>query len=177
MAHVKKILDTGIEAPFAWVGPELFLPPLMAPNDFQSFVHRYDKPLCDMIHNANGHVWVHSHGKVANFIESFIDMGVDILNPLEPAPNGDVCMKEIVSRYGNRIGWEGNIEIQELLLSEPERVRTLVDTCVAQAADSGRFVLCPSAGYNEYPFPTQRYIDNLLLYLRCGLEAVERYRR
>ena len=149
----------------------------MRPEDFQEFVHHVDKPICDLIHNAGGHVWVHSHGKVAQLIDSYIDMGVDVLNPLEPPKNGDVCMEEIVARYVNRIGWEGNIEIQELLLSSPDRIRALIDECVALGSPSGRFILCPSAGFNEYPFTTQEYVDNLLLYLQYGLEAVERCRK
>jgi hypothetical protein len=103
-------------------------------------------------------------------------MGVDVLNPLEPPKNGDVFMDELVARYGNRIGWEGNIEIQELLLSSQERIRQLIDECVAAGWKSGRFILCPSAGYMEYPFPTEEYLENLMFYLRYGLEAVERCR-
>ena len=175
-AHVKRILETGIRAPFSWVGPEVFLPPLLGPKDFQDFVFQYDKPLCELIHEGNGYVWVHSHGKVMDFIPSFIQMGVDILNPLEPPKNGDVHFQTLVQRFGNQIGWEGNIEIQELLLSQPERIRALIDECVQYANESGRFILCPSAGYDEYPFPTEQYIENLLLYLTYGLEAVERYR-
>ena len=148
----------------------------MRPADFGEFVHDMDKPIGDAIHNAGGHVWVHSHGKVADFIDSFIDMGVDVLNPLEPPKNGDIDMNDIIARYGNRIGWEGNIEIQEILLSSRERLRNLIDECVEAGWKSGRFVLCPSAGYMEYPQPTEHYIDNLLFYLRYGLEAVERCR-
>lgn len=174
--YTKAILDLGIHGIFSWVGPELYLPPLMRPADFGEFVHDMDKPIGDAIHNAGGHVWVHSHGKVANFIDSFIDMGVDVLNPLEPLKNGDIDMNDIIARYGNRIGWEGNIEIQEILLSSRERLRYLIDECVEAGWKSGRFVLCPSAGYMEYPQPTEHYIDNLLFYLRYGLEAVERCR-
>ena len=174
--YTKAILDLGIHGIFSWVGPELYLPPLMRPADFGEFVHDMDKPIGDAIHNAGGHVWVHSHGKVADFIDSFIDMGVDVLNPLEPPKNGDIDMNDIIARYGNRIGWEGNIEIQEILLSSRERLRYLIDDCVEAGWKSGRFVLCPSAGYMEYPQPTEHYIDNLLFYLRYGLEAVERCR-
>ena len=175
-AHVKQVLAAGIQAPFSWVGPEVFLPPLLGPQDFQEFVFQYDKPLCDLIPEGNGYVWVHSHGKVMDFVPSFIQMGVDILNPLEPPKNGDVHFQTLVQRFGNQLGWEGNIEIQELLLSGPERIRALIDECVQYASASGRFILCPSAGYEEYPFPTEQYIENLLLYLTYGLEAVERYR-
>ena len=175
--HTKAILDLGIAEPvFGWVGPELFLPPLMGAADFEEFVHDMDKPIGDAIHNAGGRLWVHSHGKVANFIDSFIDMGVDVLNPLEPPKNGDIDLCEMVARYGNRIGWEGNIEIQEILQSSKERIATLIDECVAAGNKSGRFILCPSAGYMEYPRPTEQYIDNLLFFLQYGLEAVERCR-
>ena len=178
--HVKRILDTGIEHPvFGWCGPELFLPPLLSPRDFDDFVYKYDKPICDMIHERGGYVWVHSHGKVRHFIERFIEMGVDVLNPLEPetANNGDVDLEEVSGTFGGRIGLEGNIEIQEILLSPKERIADLIDRCVEAGRKSGRFILCPSAGYMEYARPTERYIENLLFYLRYGLEAVERCRK
>ena len=177
LAHTKAILDLGIKEPvFSWVGPEVYLPPLMGVADFEEFVHDMDKPICDAIHNAGGYVWVHSHGMVARFIDCFIDMGVDVLNPLEPPKNGDIDMNAIIAQYGNRIGWEGNIEIQEILLSDRERLRDLIDACVEAGHKSGRFILCPSAGYMEYPQPTEHYIDNLMFYLQYGLEAVERCR-
>jgi hypothetical protein len=177
LSHTGAILDLGIETPiFQWYGPEVYLPPLMGVEDFREFVHDMDRPVCDAIHNAGGYVWVHSHGKVAKFIDSFIDMGVDVLNPLEPPKNGDIDLHEIIARYGNRIGWEGNIEIQELLLSSKERIGALIDDCVEAGRKSGRFILCPSAGYMEYPFPTEQYLENLMFYLRYGLEAVERCR-
>lgn len=176
--HVKNILETGIEEPiFSWVGPELYLPPLMSPKDFNDFVYKYDKPICDLIHEHGGYVWVHSHNKVRNFLDAFIDMGVDVLNPLEPGPNGDITLSEVVETYGSRLGLEGNIEIQEILLSSKEHLRDLIDQCVEAGEKSGRFILCPSAGYMEYARPTEHYIDNLLFYLRYGLETVERYRK
>ena len=175
--HAKQILSAGIRAPFQWVGPEVFLPPLMGPNDFEDFVYRFDRPLCDEIHSGGGYVWVHSHNKVSNFIPRFIDMGVDVLNPLEPPKNGDVTLCDAVAAYGDQIGWEGNIEIQELLQAEPKRLTQLIDDCVRAGSESGRFILCPSAGYMEYANPSERYINNLMLYLRHGLECVERYRK
>jgi len=176
--HTKKILETGVEHPiFSWVGPEVYLPPLMGPKDFDDFVYKYDKPLCDLIHEHGGYVWVHSHNKVRNFLDRFIDMGVDVLNPLEPGPNGDICLSEVVETYKNRIGLEGNIEIQEILLSSKERLAALIDECVEAGEKSGRFILCPSAGFMEFARPTEHFIDNLQFFLRYGLETVERYRK
>ena len=56
----------------------------MSPRDFDDIVYTPDKKLCDLIHNHGGYVWVHSHGKVVSFMDAFIDMGVDVLNPPEP---------------------------------------------------------------------------------------------
>ena len=170
--HVKQFFDNGIIAPVAYVGPELLTPPLMNERDYMDFVYRYDKPLCDIIHNAGGYVWMHCHGKVARLLDNFIDMGIDIINPLEPPKNGDVDMLEIAEKYRGRIGLEGNIEIQDILLSSPEELREKIRTCVDAGSRSGRFILCPSAGFMEYVFPTPHYIENLKLYLTYGMECV-----
>ncbi len=171
-----RVLSSGLTVPFQWAGPEVFIPPLASPKDFADFVFRYDKLLCDDIHQAGGYVWVHCHGKVANFIGRFIDMGVDILNPLEPPKNGDIELATIIGKFGSRIGWEGNIEIQDIIQAEPERLQELIRTCVQAGNQSGRFILCPSAGFMEYPFPAREYINNLLLYLQYGWECVEQCR-
>ena len=86
-------------------------------------------------------------------------------------------MGNIIAKYGNRIGWEGNIEIQDLLLSSQDQVRALIDECVAYGQESGRFILCPSAGYQEYAHPSKQYIENLLVYLQYGYDAVEACRK
>ena len=167
--HARAMIDAGFRGVFGWVGPELWIPPLMAPRDFEEFVFPFDKTLCDDIHEAGGHVWVHCHGKVADFIGRYIDMGVDVLNPLEPPPNGDIHLSDTLSRFGRRIGLEGNIEIQDILQADPDTLRTRIEDCVREGARGGRFILCPSAGYMEYPFPTERYLSNLQLYLTHGL--------
>jgi len=173
--HVKRAIDAGVRGVYSWVGPELFIPPLMGPGDFEEFCFDYDKQVCDMIHDAGGYTWVHCHGKVAKFISRYIAMGIDVLNPLEPPKNGDVDMARIIQENGNRIGYEGNIEIQEILQADPERLVSLIKTCVEAGAKSGRFILCPSAGFMEYPFPEDRYIRNLLVYLEEGYREVLKY--
>ncbi len=121
-------------------------------------------------------MWVHCHGKVTSFIDRFIDMGVDVLNPLEPPKNGDVDIKQIVDKFGNAIGLEGNIEIQDLFAASEQTLKQLIGDCVSAGAPSGRFILCQSAGFMEYPDPTERYIQNLMTYLEYGHECVCRYK-
>lgn len=172
LEHVKSALAAGVQGVFSWVGPEVFLPPLMSPKDFDDFVYRFDKPICDAIHAGGSYVWVHCHGKVANFLQRYIDMGVDVLNPLEVPKNGDVDLEACIRRYGNQIGWEGNIEIQDIIQGEPDALRESIRQCVDAGRKSGRFLLCPSAGFMEYPFPEERYLQNLRIFLEEGYRQV-----
>lgn len=171
-AHAKEALHAGVKVPFSWVGPELLTPPLMTDQGFNDFCYKYDKPLCEIIHNGGSYVWMHCHGKVRKLLDRYIDMGIDILNPLEPPKNGDIDMKEVVAKYGSRIGLEGNIEMQELIQASPERLRMLIRECVEAGSAGGRFILCPSSGFMEYTHPSQEYIDNLRIYLTYGLQCV-----
>jgi hypothetical protein len=174
LAHTREALAAGVRL-FAWVGPEVFIPPLFSPACFEEYVYRFDKLLCDEIHNGGGRVWVHCHGKVKNFVRRFIDMGVDVLNPLEPmtAQAGDIDLMETARQYGSRIALEGNIENQTLLTESEEAVRFEVERCVQALKTSGRGILCPSSGYMEFPDPEERYIRNLLIYLQYGIEKIK----
>jgi uroporphyrinogen-III decarboxylase len=99
-------------------------------------------------------------------------MGVDVLNPIEPPPLGDITLKEAIEITGNGMGLEGNIEISSLLLGSEEEVRSLIRNTVIESRNSDRFILCLSAGYMEYIDPTPQYINNLILYITYGLECV-----
>ena len=170
--HAKRAVENGVKGVFGWCGPELLTPPLLNKQDFRDFCVKYDKKVVDVIKEAGSHFWVHCHGKVADLLDDFIYMGVDVLNPLEPPKNGDVDLEKVVEKYGNRIGLEGNVEIQDIIQAEPEVLLSLTEQCVAAGKKSGRFILCPSAGFMEYVRPEERYINNLLLFLKEGYRLI-----
>lgn len=165
--HAVRAFEAGLKPVFAWVGPELCIPPLMSPADFEEFVFRFDKPLCDLIHERGGYVWVHCHGKMGPVLERFVAMGVDALNPIEPPPMGDVTLAQAFGRVGDRMALEGNIETHDLMMAAPERVRALVREAM-EAGRGRRFILCPSSGFMEVPIPEDRFIGNLLAYVEEG---------
>lgn len=170
--EVKRVFAAGIRPVFAWVGPELCIPPLMSPADFDRYVFPQDKALIDLIHDGGGYAWVHSHGKMSPVIERFAAMGVDVLNPIEPPPMGDVTLAQAFAMVGDRMGLEGNIETHDLMTAEPERVRELIH----EALDVGRgrrHILCPSSGYMEDPEPSPRLIENFLFYVKEGVRYAD----
>ncbi|MCL2813911.1 MAG: hypothetical protein FWD23_04865 [Oscillospiraceae bacterium] len=159
----------------SYVGPEVFTPPLMNMQGFEDIICSNDKKLHALVHEAGGYVWLHCHGDMKKVISRFADIGVDMLNPVEPPPHGDMTLDEAFLAVGGRMALEGNIEIQDLLCSDAETIKALIEDSVKTGTQYGRFVLCPSAGYMEYTSPSESFIDNVITYVKHGLEMARKY--
>ena len=171
-AHARAALAAGIRGVFGWVGPELCIPPLMSPAAFDKYVFALDEPLIDLIHQAGSHVWVHCHGRMKPVIERFAKMGVDVLNPIEPPPMGDITMSEAFALVGDAMGLEGNIETHDIMVGSPgeliEKIHATLET-----GRRRRLILCPSSGYMENVDPSPQQIDNWLLYIDEAVRYAE----
>lgn len=131
---------------FSLSGQEYVLPPLHGPRDFQDFNARYDKPIVDLIHDAGGRVHVHSHGRLRAVFSGFLEIGADVLHPIEPPPMGDVTAAEARALAGDRLCIEGNIQIASLYEHTPEEVRAETDRLIADAFPNRRgLIVSPSA--------------------------------
>jgi hypothetical protein len=173
--HVEAALAGGLRnAIFSWVGPELCIPPLMSPAAFDRYVTAFDKPLIEAIHNAGGRIWVHCHGKMRPVLRRFVDMGVDVLNPIEPPPMGDVTMAEAFSLVGDRIGLEGGVETHDLMTASQERIHEMVHT-VLDAGRGRRLILGPSSGYTESVTPSHVEVQNWLCFVDEGVRYAETF--
>ncbi len=140
-------------------GPEFALPPLVRPEVFEK-LFRYNQPLIDLIHQYKGLVYMHSHGKVKNFITRFRDAGVDVFDPVEPPPMGDVTITEALNLAGGRMAIQGGFEFGdlELLLKEDqvrEKTRSLLQE--AEATKLPGFILSLTAT------PVANILDKKLL--------------
>jgi uroporphyrinogen-III decarboxylase len=171
-AHVEAALAAGIRGVFGWVGPELCIPPLMPPAAFERYVFAVDKPLVDRIHDAGGRVWVHCHGRMKPVLKRFADMGIDVLNPIEPPPMGDITLPEAFEAVGGRMGLEGNIETHDFMTAPKDVIREKVRAAL-DAGRGRRFILCPSSGYMENVTPSPREIENWLCYIEEGVRYAE----
>lgn len=112
------LISRGVDA--IWLGEDLGtqLSMLISPDMWREhFKFRYERMIKKM-KAANPDVMVifHSDGAVAPLIEDFIEIGVDIYNPVQPnVPGSDP--QELVDKYGGRINFFGGIDQQELLPS------------------------------------------------------------
>jgi hypothetical protein len=155
---------------FGYVGPELCIPPLQSVRDFREFVVDYDRQFINLLHDAGSLVWCHCHGDMAPVIEGFVEMGVDCLNPCEPPPTGRITLAGIRQRVGHRLALEGNIEARDFFMDEPEHIRAKVQAAIRQGAPGGGFILCPTAGFMEWPVCEPKTAANWLAFVQAGID-------
>jgi hypothetical protein len=87
-------------------------------------------------------VFFHSDGNTTEVMPDLIEIGVDIVNPIQPE-----CMDPAVvkRRFGRRITLHGTISIQRTLpFGSVEDVRNEVRERVATCGGAGGLILCPS---------------------------------
>lgn len=168
-ATVKRYLAHGVGDCFGWVGPELCIPPLTSPRDFDEFVAGYDRRIIDLIHDAGKLVWVHSHGDMGLVLEGFADMGVDCLNPMEPPPIGSLTLAEAKERVGHRMTLEGGVENGDFDCLPPDQLAPVVEEAMHQGKPGGGYILCPTSGPSTWPVLNERHVENYRVFVETGL--------
>lgn len=168
--YVRYLLDQGVGPVFGYVGPELCIPPLQSVKDFRELSLKYDRQIVNLIHSRGGFVWCHCHGKMGPVLEDFADLGVDVLNPIEPPPMGDITIAEAKRWVGRRMALEGNIEKGEFYTATAERMRALVRQAVEEGAPGGGFILCPTSSFQEWPVCSETVFRNFRVFIDAGLE-------
>jgi uroporphyrinogen decarboxylase len=81
---------------------------------------------------------------VYRFIEDFIEIGVDILNPVQTSA-ADMEPERLKEEFGGRISfWGGGCDVQQVLpLGTPQEVRTDVRRRLQVLGRNGGYVFAP----------------------------------
>jgi len=89
-------------------------------------------------------VFLHSCGSVVELIEDFIQIGVDVLNPVQTSAAG-MQPERLKREFGQRIAfWGGGADVQRLLpLGSPQEVRRDVRRRLEVFAPGGGYVCAP----------------------------------
>lgn len=95
----------------------------ISPEDFRTFFKPEIKRLYDTAKEYGVLYMQHSCGAVSPIIPDFIEMGADILNPIQVTA-ADMDIEDLVRRFGGKITFYGGIDTQFLLPNGPEeRIR------------------------------------------------------
>ena len=163
------MLSQGVGPFWHFNGVERAAPPMMGPRQWDEWVVPYDGEIMRRIKAADpeARIHVHCHGKVRTLLDSFVEMGVDSIDPVEPLPQGDVDIAEAKETYDGKLVFRGNIEFLDMETKQPDEIEELVRRAIE---DSGRknVMLQTSAGPHERP--SDLLLANVERYIEAGLK-------
>ena len=94
-------------------------------------------------HSRNGiHIYYHCDGNIKPIIPELMEIGVDILNPVQPeAMNPD----EVKTEFGDRLVLHGTISVQETIAhGSVEDVKTEVADRIRRCGKNGGLIIAPA---------------------------------
>ncbi len=115
---------------------------LISVKMFREMIMPYYKRAFDWIHHNTGiKVMFHSDGAIYPMIPSLIEMGIDILNPIQTSAEGMDPVR-LKKEFGDRITlWGGCCDCQQTLpFASPEEVARAVETNLRALAPGGGYV-------------------------------------
>jgi uroporphyrinogen decarboxylase len=119
--------------------------PMINPEIYREWIKPLHKSLIEHIkRRCDAKIFFHSCGAISQFIPDLIEIGVDILNPVQVSAN-KMDSKKLKSEYGKDITfWGGGCDTQGVLpRGTPKDVRTEVLNRITDFAPGGGFVFCP----------------------------------
>lgn len=87
-------------------------------------------------------VMLHSDGNIQPLLADFVEIGVDVVHPLEPLPSMD--LDAIKAEFGQKLAFLGGIDISHAMPGTREDVIAEVRRRIAQLGRGGGYVLSPS---------------------------------
>jgi len=118
--------------------------PLISPRLYRRLVKPYHARLFAHIKSRwPGFLFMHSDGAVAPLIPDLIEIGVDILNPIQYTAGG-MDLAVLKKQFGrDLVFWGGGCDTQKVLpFGTPQQVREEVRRAIEILAPGGGFVFC-----------------------------------
>lgn len=94
--------------------------------------------------NPHGKLMKHSCGDVFDLVDEFIDLGIDMLDPVQPMTAG-MKAEKLIPAYGGKIAFHGAIDTQHLLVEgTPAEVKEGVKKTMQGFAMPGGYIVAPA---------------------------------
>ena len=139
--------------------------PFFSRDIFREFFKPYYRELIDHTHSLGMHFWLHACGNIEPFIPDLIDIGLDVLHPIQKHTMDE---REIAKKYGNDICIWAGMDVQRIIpYGSPEdvrkEVRFMFDTYHRK---EGRLILTAGNGMTaDTPLENLKaFLDEALVY-------------
>ena len=118
--------------------------PLMSLPMFRALVAPYLGEMTAHIHSLGARVLYHSCGAIAAFIPDLIALGVDVLDPLQPA-NEEMQPERLQEAFGGQVVFHGGIDMQTVLPhGTPQEVQAEARRYCDLLGQNGGYILAPT---------------------------------
>jgi uroporphyrinogen decarboxylase len=131
---------------------------LMSPAMWRKYILPHHQRLNRVIKSYGLKILYHSCGAIVPLIRPLVDeMGIDVLNPLQPRAAG-MDLRKIKAEFGDRIAFHGGIDLQYTMSrGSPQEVRQEVADRIRVLAAGGGYI-CTTAHYLQADAP----LENIL---------------
>ena len=96
---------------------------MISPAMWRRQFKEYYRSIFAEVHRWGKDVLFHSCGNIASIIPDLIEVGVDVLDPLQPGP---MNLTEVASQFGGKVSFSGGIDDQRLEDYSPQEVKEMV---------------------------------------------------
>ncbi len=140
----KRYAELGID--ILWTGDDIGMQDrmMMSPDTWRKWIKPRFKRVIKGAKDISPDilVWYHSDGYIEPVIPDLIEIGIDVLNPVQPECMDPAKLKEL---YGNKLAFWGTIGIQTTLpFGTPEEVRKVVKERIETVGRGGGLVIGPT---------------------------------
>jgi len=140
---------------------------MVSPKMFREFIKPRLKSLIETIkETADVKVLMHCDGAIMKIIPDLIEIGIDILNPIQPVVKGMEDTALLNEKFGDSICFHGGIDVQQILPNAtPDEVRKEVELRINDLGHNGGYFIAPCHNINvDIP------IENTLAMFKAAYE-------
>lgn len=139
--------------------------PLIGPNLIYKFIKPYYRKIWDMLSSKGTKIFsMDSDGNINPVIEAYLDCGINVMYPMEPAAGMDVV--ELRKKYGKRLAFKGGID-KHVLRESKEAIRKELEYKMQPLMQQGGMVF----GL-DHRIPNGTPIENYRYYVDTGREIL-----
>lgn len=113
---------------------------LVSPAQWRRFLKSRYEELANIIHKGGAFFHFHSDGWIQPIIQDLIEIGVDVLEPLQPE---SMDLRKIKEEYGSKLSFEGGIGVQTLPFKSKIEIEQEVKEAIGVLGPTG-YTLRPS---------------------------------
>lgn len=114
----------------------------ISPAQWRKLIKPRIARLYEIVKDQGGLVFQHSCGHIDEIVSDLIEIGVDVLDPCQPAANDVFAWKE---QHGGNLCFMGALDTQTYLsFGTPDEVRRRVAEVVSRMAAGGGYIAAPS---------------------------------